>query len=390
MKRQDLLENIRDYSVNEIVEAIRSGVVSFYDLRKYTNGQFSPLMQKKVRELLQTGEEIEASPSAVNAVTSPPAMSPPIPQPAPASNFEPAPRNEPEKNAWIPEVKIPDDERLWHVEEASGDEQISVVPTQSDAPSSDFPFPPPPPPPPPPLSDFPASSSEYVGSTPPPPPSDFSAPSSEQVGLTPPPPPPPPPSGFPPPPPPPPPPTAGVRCPKCGFYLSPEATQCPSCGMRFNDYGSGDASNEIPQSNGYPSQGPKADNQSKDTPKLNSFSWGGFLLSWLWGIFNGVYSSLLSLAGSIIVTLGLILLFATDPGMLKEILLWCMVGGGALMKIGTHIVLGVSGKEFAWKSKKHLGVERFEKKQMGWNIAAIIIFILSASGAALYYFLFIA
>lgn len=62
IKKNDLFENIRDYSPQEIASAIRDGVVTLYELKKNTNGQFTPMMQLEVRNILENESEIISNP----------------------------------------------------------------------------------------------------------------------------------------------------------------------------------------------------------------------------------------------------------------------------------------------------------------------------------------
>lgn len=50
--KKDILRNINNYSPDEIADAVRNGVVSMYELGKETEGAFTPLLKKKVKELL--------------------------------------------------------------------------------------------------------------------------------------------------------------------------------------------------------------------------------------------------------------------------------------------------------------------------------------------------
>lgn len=59
MTKKDLLENIRDYSPMEIAVAIKCGEVSLYELKKYTHGRFTPMLQQEVMNLLDNLEKGE-------------------------------------------------------------------------------------------------------------------------------------------------------------------------------------------------------------------------------------------------------------------------------------------------------------------------------------------
>lgn len=52
--KKELLKNLRDYSPEQIADAVRSGVVSMYELTKETSGAFTPLLRKQVEAILAT------------------------------------------------------------------------------------------------------------------------------------------------------------------------------------------------------------------------------------------------------------------------------------------------------------------------------------------------
>lgn len=51
--KKELLKNITNYTPEEIADAVRSGIVSMYELGKDTEGTFTPLLRKRVKELLE-------------------------------------------------------------------------------------------------------------------------------------------------------------------------------------------------------------------------------------------------------------------------------------------------------------------------------------------------
>jgi len=76
-------------------------------------------------------------------------------------------------------------------------------------------------------------------------------------------------------------------------------------------------------------------------PGLGEWNWGGFLLTWIWGIGNNVWIALVALAGII-------------PYV------------GWVISIGMAIVLGVHGNEWAWQKKSWDSIEHFRKTQRTW------------------------
>ena len=51
--KKEILKDITNYTPEEIADAVRSGVVSMYELGKNTEGAFTPLLRKRVKELLE-------------------------------------------------------------------------------------------------------------------------------------------------------------------------------------------------------------------------------------------------------------------------------------------------------------------------------------------------
>ena len=86
------------------------------------------------------------------------------------------------------------------------------------------------------------------------------------------------------------------------------------------------------------------------------WNWGAFLLTWIWGIGNGVYVALLCL----VPVLGIVMMF----------------------------VLGSKGNELAWRAKRWESVEQFQRSQRKWAWSAvgvyggvIVLWILIAGAA---------
>lgn len=58
-KKRDILSNLREYSSDQIVEAINDGVVTMYELSK--SGNLTPLMRRRIEEKLAAGPSTTAS-----------------------------------------------------------------------------------------------------------------------------------------------------------------------------------------------------------------------------------------------------------------------------------------------------------------------------------------
>ena len=52
--KKELLKNLRNYSPEEIAEAVKNGTVTLYELGKETEGAFTPLLKKRVKEILDS------------------------------------------------------------------------------------------------------------------------------------------------------------------------------------------------------------------------------------------------------------------------------------------------------------------------------------------------
>ncbi len=87
--------------------------------------------------------------------------------------------------------------------------------------------------------------------------------------------------------------------------------------------------------------------------ELKGYNWGALLLSWIWGIGNKAYITLLSF------------LVAFIP----------FIGGFAAL--GMNIWFGFKGNEWAWQNKHFESVEHFKSNQKKWTIAGIIVMIVS-------------
>lgn len=53
IKKKDLLKNLRKYTADQIAEAIRNNVVTLYELGRFTEGAFSPLLEREVISILK-------------------------------------------------------------------------------------------------------------------------------------------------------------------------------------------------------------------------------------------------------------------------------------------------------------------------------------------------
>ena len=80
--------------------------------------------------------------------------------------------------------------------------------------------------------------------------------------------------------------------------------------------------------------------------EIKGWSWGGFLLTWIWGIFNGTFITLLMFIP------------------LVNIVMW--------------FIIGAKGREWAWRNKRWESVEHFKKVQRQWGIAGLVFVVAFA------------
>jgi hypothetical protein len=125
-------------------------------------------------------------------------------------------------------------------------------------------------------------------------------------------------------------------CPKCGREVGEDTRFCPQCGQDLK------VSVSAENTSGQGSSAIVPD-------EVKGWSWAGFGLTWIWGVFNGVLISLLALIPF------------------------------PLFGLAWAIVLGVKGREWAWRNKKWESVEQFKNAQRPWDIAGIVIFAIGVT-----------
>jgi hypothetical protein len=81
---------------------------------------------------------------------------------------------------------------------------------------------------------------------------------------------------------------------------------------------------------------------------IKGWSWGAFLLSWIWSIGNRTWIGLLAL----IPYLGIVI----------------------------TIMLGAKGREWAWQNKRWASVEHFNRVQKRWAIWGLIVILIPLIG----------
>lgn len=93
-----------------------------------------------------------------------------------------------------------------------------------------------------------------------------------------------------------------------------------------------------------------------DTSK---FSWAAFLMSGIWGLFNGCWWMLLVNIGYFI------LAFVPILGIISGI-----------ASLITNIFFGINGTRWAWENRTWSSPQAFEQTQSTWNKVAIILFLV--------------
>jgi hypothetical protein len=79
---------------------------------------------------------------------------------------------------------------------------------------------------------------------------------------------------------------------------------------------------------------------------VKGWSWGAFLLNWIWSAFNNTWIGLLS--------------FIPYVGFVMA------------------IILGVKGREWAWRNKRWDSIEHFNRVQRKWSIWGAILLLVPA------------
>lgn len=104
----------------------------------------------------------------------------------------------------------------------------------------------------------------------------------------------------------------------------------------------------------------------------DKFNWGAFLLSWIWGLGNKTYITLVMLATVVLAFIPIV----------------NFVSG--MVQLGLAIWFGIKGNEWAWQNKKFESVEAFHAYQKKWVVAGIILLAVCAILAILAIFLIMA
>ena len=106
-RKKDILTNLREYSSDQIVEAINDGVVTLYELSK--SGNLTPLMRRRIEEKLANGtsdavdKEVHSQESMQLDNEKTPVNKVEVP-----SDYEETENEDEKENVTVPEVVIPE------------------------------------------------------------------------------------------------------------------------------------------------------------------------------------------------------------------------------------------------------------------------------------------
>ena len=252
MTKKDLLENISDYSSNEIAAAIQQGTVTFYELKTLTHGQFTPLLQRSVKKLLDSGEV-----STPN-VEKPKPQEPVVQQMVITTNT--VPQAEPVQQDE-PQIVIPTSETKVVQETKPFSPVTNPVPSTETTPLH--------------FGPTVQQTTQQTTSQ-----QTVQHPLEMEINQD-----------------------EAFYCPHCGNKVPSSALECPHCGRPFHE----ETNPPYQEVNDPFAQ--QVITPSGEPSNINKFNWGAFLLHWIWGVGNGVYWSLvilvLNIASSVFISVGL-------------------------------------------------------------------------------------
>lgn len=100
----------------------------------------------------------------------------------------------------------------------------------------------------------------------------------------------------------------------------------------------------------------------------NSWSWGGFLLGWVWALGHACWwPSIVVL--SLLVLSFVMIIFFSPLGIAFSVIL-------EVFQIALSVYLGIKGNAIAWGNGCFEDIEHFRNKERGWTIAGVIVLVL--------------
>jgi len=154
-------------------------------------------------------------------------------------------------------------------------------------------------------------------------------------------------------------------CPNCGAQVALGVKFCPNCGTSLN-WPTQQQTQPPPVYRQGPVFVPNDSGQGKASTipaEIKGWNWGAFLLTWIWGIGNNVWVSLIALVGSIVPIVAIVMCF----------------------------VLGAKGNEWAWQSRRWDSIEQFRRTQSTWAkwgvgivVGLVVVVLLVLAGIFFY------
>ncbi len=171
-----------------------------------------------------------------------------------------------------------------------------------------------------------------------------------------------------------------MYCPNCGKKNEDSAQVCFACGKSLVSQVSPDQNSQQVYSQAQSvGANPAAENTqtANELPsELNKFNWGAFLLTWIWGIGNGVWLALWIFAFYPIqwIILGIgFAIGAVAGNEIAAVIRVLLVLIGLIFSFGFIVWLGKNGNRLARKTGRWQDVEKFKSFQKKWAIAGLVI-----------------
>ncbi len=151
--------------------------------------------------------------------------------------------------------------------------------------------------------------------------------------------------------------TECVQCPYCHEIIKapnkPNVTfLCPNCGKELITYDKKEEANN------------RLTGSLQEPENIRKWNWGAFMLSWIWGIMNGIYWPLY-------VTLAFLFINLIAGSSTGFDLLWLLV------YTGMSIALGINGNKWAWEAKDWDSADDFQETQRKWSLVGLCILGIS-------------